>query len=56
MCGARGKIFHELEVVFKAFVLLCLRGTETLMYSLFIPIEIRTRCAIPTVGSEGCAS
>ena len=32
MCGVRGRIFHELEVVFNALVL-CLKGTETLMYS-----------------------
>ena len=38
MCGVRGRIFHELEVVFKALVL-CLKGTETLMYSSFVKIS-----------------
>ena len=42
MCGVRGKIFHELEVVFNDLVL-CLRGTDTLMYSLYIPVESRAR-------------
>ena len=42
MCGVRGRIFHELEVVFDSLVL-CLRGTETLMYSSFIPVESRAR-------------
>ena len=36
--SVRGRIFHELEVVFNALVL-CFRGTENLMYSSFIPIE-----------------
>ena len=40
MCGVRGRIFHELEVVFNALIL-CLRRTETLMYSSFIPVESR---------------
>ena len=33
MCGVRGRIFHELEVVFKALVLLCSRGTEPLIHA-----------------------
>ena len=44
MCGVRGKIFHQLEVVFNALVL-CLRATETLMYS-FIPVENRARLIV----------
>ena len=39
MCGVRSRIFHELEVVFNALVL-CLTGTETLMYSSFILVEV----------------
>ena len=46
MCGVRGRIFHELEVVFNDLVLLCLRGTETLMYSSFIPVESRARSIV----------
>ena len=45
MCGVRGRIFHELEVVFNALVL-CLMGTETLMYSSFIPVESRARSVV----------
>ena len=40
MCGVRGRVLHELEVVFNALVL-CLRGTTTLTYSSFIPVESR---------------
>ena len=40
MCGVRGRIFHELEVVFNALVL-CLRGTEPWMYSSCIPLKSR---------------
>ena len=46
MCGVRGRIFHELEVVFNALVLLCLRGTETLMHSSFFPVESRARSIV----------
>ena len=45
MCGVRGKVFNELEVVFNALVL-CLRGTETLMYSSFIPVQSRARSIV----------
>ena len=45
MCGVRGRIFHGLEIVFNA-VVLCLRGTETLMYSSFIRIENRARSIV----------
>ena len=39
MGGVRGRVFHdELEVVFNALIL-CSRGTETLMYSSFMPVE-----------------
>ena len=40
ICGVRVRIFHELELVFNALVL-CLRGTETLMHSSFILVESR---------------
>ena len=45
MCGVRGRIFHELEVVFNALVL-CLRGAKTLMHSSFIPVETRARSIV----------
>ena len=45
MCGVCGRIFHELEVVLNALVV-CLRGTETLMYSSFIPVESRARSIV----------
>ena len=45
MAYVRGRIIHELEVVFNALVL-CLRGTETLMYSSFIPVENRARSIV----------
>ena len=45
VCGVRGRIFHELEVVFNALVL-CLRRTETLMYSSFSPVEVRARLIV----------
>ena len=35
-------VFHELEIVFDALVL-CLRETETLLYSFFVPVESRAR-------------
>ena len=41
----RGRILHELEVVFNALVL-CLRGTETLANSSFIPVESRARSIV----------
>ena len=41
----RGRIFHELGVVFNALVL-CLMGIETLMYSSFIPVESRARSIV----------
>ena len=41
----RGRISHELEVVFNALAL-CLRGTETLMHSSFIPVERRARSIV----------
>ena len=43
MCRVRGKIFHELEVVFNALVL-CMRGTKNLLiFSSFIPVKSRAR-------------
>ena len=45
MCGVRDMIFQELGAVFNA-VVLRLRGTETLMYSLFIPVESRARSTV----------
>ena len=45
MYGVRGRVLHELEVVFNALVL-CLRETETLMYSSFIPVESRVRSIV----------
>ena len=45
MCGIRGRIFHELEVVLNALVL-CLRGTETLMYPSLIPVESTARSTV----------
>ena len=45
MCGARGRIFNELEVVLNALAL-CLKGTETLMYSSVIPVESRARSIV----------
>ena len=45
MCGIRGMIFGGisilLEVVFNSLVPLRLKGTDTLMYFSFIPIESR---------------
>ena len=55
VCGVRGRIFHELEVVFNDLVL-CLRGTETFMYSSFIPVESRARSIVflPEPSTTSC--
>ena len=45
MCDVRGRIFHELEVVFNALGL-CLRAAETLMYFSFIPVKSRARSIV----------
>ena len=44
MCGVRGRLFHELEVVFNAlFGTTVFEGNRNLMYSSFIPVESRAR-------------
>ena len=45
MCSVRGRIYNELDVVFNALVL-CTRGTQTLMYSSFTHVECRARSIV----------